>query len=218
MDLSQALATFLDESRELLAQMEEILLRAEQLLPALPTDELHALFRCAHTIKGSAGLFGLDAVGSGHHRCEAIALEGASVCDLPFDRLADAAAKLPSLQRQLLRVMGQSADRDHDHVDVLSRRQASERIAVFLHSLSGRYQRIGLAGDEFRLPMTRDEIARYLGLVLETVSRAFGRLQEDGLIDVRGRRVRICDADALRAVAHGMDADARRARKAAARA
>jgi CRP/FNR family transcriptional regulator len=161
-------------------------------------------------------LFGLDAVGSGRHRCEAIALEGARVCDLPFANLAEVAAQLPSLQRQLLRVMGQSADRDHDHVDVLSRRQASERIAVFLHSLSGRYARIGRDGAEFRLPMTRDEIARYLGLALETVSRGFGRLQEDGLIDVRGRRVRICDAPGLQAIAHGMEAEGRRTRKATA--
>ncbi|WP_211163586.1 chemotaxis protein CheA [Azoarcus taiwanensis] len=60
MDLSQALATFLDESRDLLAQMEEILLRAET--SDLAPEDMHALFRCAHTIKGSAGLFGLDVV------------------------------------------------------------------------------------------------------------------------------------------------------------
>ena len=70
MHLSQALATFLDESRELLAQMEEILLRAET--AALPKDELHALFRCAHTIKGSAGLFGLDAVVHFTHAVESV--------------------------------------------------------------------------------------------------------------------------------------------------
>ena len=65
-------------------------------------------------------LFGLDAIGSGKHRCEAIALGEAKVCELPFASLSTVAAQLPSLQRQLLRVMGQSADRDHDHVDVLS--------------------------------------------------------------------------------------------------
>ena len=80
-------------------------------------------------------LFGLDAIGSGKHRCEAIALGEARVCELPFASLSTVASQLPSLQRQLLRVMGQSADRDHDHVDVLSRRQASERIAMFLHGL-----------------------------------------------------------------------------------
>lgn len=160
-------------------------------------------------------LFGLDAVGSGRHRCEAVALETATVCDLPFANLAEVAAQLPSLQRQLLRVMGQSADRDHDHVEVLSRRQASDRVAVFLHGLSGRYRRIGLDPDEFRLPMTRDEIARYLGLVLETVSRGFGKLQDEGLIEVRGRRVRILSPEGLQAIAHGLEADARSARAAA---
>ncbi len=161
-------------------------------------------------------LFGLDAVGSGRHRCEAVALETANVCDLSFANLAEVAAQVPSLQRQLLRVMGQSADRDHDHVEVLSRRQASDRVAVFLHSLSGRYQRIGMSPDEFRLPMTRDEIARYLGLVLETVSRGFSRLQDEGLIEVRGRRVRICKPEALQAIAHGLDAEVSGSRRGAA--
>lgn len=152
-------------------------------------------------------LFGLDAIGSGHHRCEAVALDKARVCELPFNELATVAAQLPSLQAQLLRVMGQSNDRDHDHVDLLSRRQASERIALFLHGLFERYRRIGQQGSEIQLPMSRDEIARYLGLALETVSRSFSRLQEDGVIEVRGRRVRILDAAALRVTATGCDVE-----------
>ncbi|WP_374556859.1 helix-turn-helix domain-containing protein [Thermomonas sp.] len=148
-------------------------------------------------------LFGLDAVGTGQHRCEAVALSDARVCELPFAQLSDIAAKLPSLQRQLLRVIGQSADRDHDHVDVLSRRQAGERVALFVHTLSERFRRIGRPADDFQLPMSRDEIARYLGLVLETVSRGFSRLHDDGIIEVRGRRVRILDEDALSIAANG---------------
>ena len=58
--LAQALGTFMEEAGELLAQMEEILLRAED--GACGDDDLNALFRCAHTIKGSGGLFGLDEV------------------------------------------------------------------------------------------------------------------------------------------------------------
>ncbi|MBN8715666.1 helix-turn-helix domain-containing protein [Thermomonas sp.] len=150
-------------------------------------------------------LFGLDAVGSGQHRCEAVALGDARVCELPFHQLATVAARLPSLQRQLLRIMGQSADLDHDHVEVLARRQANERIALFLHGLGERLRRIGRPADEFQLPMSRDEIARYLGLALETVSRGFTRLQEDGVIEVRGRRVRILDARGLQAAASGCE-------------
>ena len=155
-------------------------------------------------------LFGLDAVGTGHHRCEAIAMVETRVCELPFSSLSSVAAQLPSLQHQLLKVMGQSADRDHDHVNVLSRRQASERIALFLHGLGGRYRRIGRPADDFQLPMSRDEIARYLGLALETVSRGFSRLHDDGVIDVHGRRVRILDEAALHAAANGCEVDAGR--------
>ena len=152
-------------------------------------------------------LFGLDAIGSGRHRCGAVALTEARVCELPFASLAGVASQLPSLQQQLLRVIGQSTDRDHDHVDVLSRRQASERIALFLHGLGERYRRIGRPADDFRLPMSRDEIARYLGLALETVSRGFSRLHEDGVIEVAGRRVRILDPAAVHDAANGCEAD-----------
>ena len=163
-------------------------------------------------------LFGLDAVGSGTHRCEAVALEQAWVCELPFDTLAGVAMQLPSLQRQLLKVMGQSSDRDHDLVDVLSRRQASERIALFLLGLRDRYRRIGQSGEDVHLPMSREEIGRHLGLALETVSRGFSRLHEDGVIDVRGRHVRVLDEAALRTAARGCEQDAHKASRARPRA
>ena len=152
-------------------------------------------------------LFGLDAVGSGRHRCEAVALEESRVCELPFSALSDVASQLPSLQRQLLRVMGQSADRDQDHVGVLSRRQAGERVALFLQGLAQRFHRIGQSSVDFRLPMSRDEIARYLGLALETVSRGFSRLHEDGVIEVRGRYVRVLDEQALHNAANGCEGE-----------
>lgn len=155
-------------------------------------------------------LFGLDAVGSGYHRCEAIALEESRVCELPFSSLANVASQLPGLQRQLLRVMGQSADRDQDHVGLLSRRQASERVAMFLQGLAHRFHRLGHSAVDFHLPMSRDEIARYLGLALETVSRGFSRLHDDGVIEVRGRRVQVLDAHALHNAANGCEADAGR--------
>lgn len=158
-------------------------------------------------------LFGLDAIGSGRHRCDAIALDGALVCELPFSSLAGVAAQLPSLQRQLLRIMGQSADRDHDHADVLSRRQAGERIAMFLLGLGERYRRIGRPAHDFRLPMSRDEIARHLGLALETVSRSFSRLHDEGVIEVRGRRVQILDEARLQVAASGCETPPLRPRR-----
>jgi len=150
-------------------------------------------------------LIGLDALGAGSHRCEAVALTAANVCEVPFDQLTMVASQLPSLRRQLLRVIGQSLNRDQDHMGLLVRRQANERIALFLHGLGERFRNIGEPGDSFTLPMSREDIANFLGLALETVSRGFTRLQEDGLIAVAGRRVEFLDAQDLRRLAHGTD-------------
>lgn len=152
-------------------------------------------------------LIGLDALGEGTHRCEAIALSSANVCDVPFDQLTEVATQLPSLQHQLLRVIGHSLNRDHDHMGMLVRRQANERIALFLHGLGERFRQIGQSPVSFKLPMSREDIARYLGLALETVSRGFTRLQEDGVIDVHGRRVEVLDSDELNRLAHGLEVE-----------
>ena len=151
-------------------------------------------------------LIGLDAMGDGLHRCEAIALTTANVCEVPFGELANVAAQLPVLQHQLLRVIGQSANRDSDHMDMLLRRQANERIALFLHGIGERYRVIGMSAIAFKLPMSREDIARFLGLALETVSRGFTRLQEDGVIAVQGRHVEILEPDELNRLVHHGDA------------
>ena len=150
-------------------------------------------------------LIGLDAMGSGEHRCEAVALTPALVCQVPYAQLTAVAAAMPALQKQLMRVIGKEVGRGHDQIELLMRRQANERIALFLHGLSERYQRLGRDGLEFRLPMSRDEIANYLGLALETVSRGFSRLQDDGVIEVHGRAISILDPAQLEQVAHGSE-------------
>lgn len=162
-------------------------------------------------------LIGLDALGTGEHRCEAIALSTANVCEVPFNELASVAMQIPGLQQQLLRVIGQSVGRDQDHLDMLARRQASERIALFLHGLAERFRHIGESATTMKLPMSREDIARFLGLALETVSRGFSRLQEDDVISVVGRRVEILNPVELDRLAHGNDSDDARRRARAAK-
>ncbi len=142
-------------------------------------------------------MVGLGALATGRHRSEAVSLTASRVCEVPFAELGQLAARSPSLQAQLLRVMGQGVARDQDHVEMLIRRQAAERIALFVHGLQERYRLGGRSASELVLPMSREEIGRFLGLALETVSRGFSRLQEDGVIAVSGRRVEILDAAAL---------------------
>lgn len=149
-------------------------------------------------------LIGLDALGESVHRCEGVALTTANVCEIPFKQLSKVVAELPGLQQQLLRVIGQSVDRDRDHAGMLVCRHANERIALFLHGLSKRYRQVGHPGTQFRLPMSREEIAHFLGLALETVSRGFTRLQEDGVISVAGRNIEILSVRELMRLAHAV--------------
>lgn len=151
-------------------------------------------------------LLGLDALGSGKHACEAKALTQANVCEVPLSQLEQVASQVPGLQHQLLRIMGQGMNRDQAHVEMLGRRSAHERLAIFLHQLSERYRALGRSGESFLLPMSREDIASYLGLVIETVSRTLGKMQDDALIQVRGREITILDPARLDALAHGGDA------------
>lgn len=147
-------------------------------------------------------LIGLDALGGGQHRCDAQALEPAEVCEIPMQDLELIATQLPGLQHQLLRVIGRGMGLDQDHMTMLGRRHAAERVLLFVHGLSERLRSLGRPSNEFELPMSREEIASYLGLVIETVSRSFSKLQDDGLIAVRGRQLKIVDPKRLSECAH----------------
>lgn len=147
-------------------------------------------------------LIGLDGLGAGEHAVDAVALTRAEVCEIPLSQLEDVARQLPGLQRQLMRVIGQGIGRDQAHLEMLGRRQAPERIALFLHGLAERYRQLGRGGDDLMLPMSREDIASYLGIVIETVSRTLSKLQDDGVIAVHGRQIRILDRARLDAAAH----------------
>jgi CRP/FNR family transcriptional regulator len=81
--------------------------------------------------------------------------------------------------------------------------RAEERLAAFLLNLTQRLRARGFSGSSLILRMTREEIGSYLGLKLETVSRAFSRFQDDGLLEVRQRHIEIVDAPALQALVNG---------------
>jgi CRP/FNR family transcriptional regulator, anaerobic regulatory protein len=121
---------------------------------------------------------------------------------VPLPQLEAIAAQVPGLQHQLLRVIGQSIDRDHHHLEMLGLKSAHERMAVFLHGLTERYHALGRQSDLLVLPMSRQDIGSYLGLVIETVSRTLNKMQEDGLIHVHGRQIKILDMKNLAAMAH----------------
>jgi CRP/FNR family transcriptional regulator, anaerobic regulatory protein len=98
----------------------------------------------------------------------------------------------------LHKILSREIERDHKVMLLLGSMRAEERLAAFLLNLSERYRCRGYSSTEFLLRMTREEIGSYLGLKLETVSRLFSRLQEEGLISVTGRSIRIIDIAMLK--------------------
>lgn len=153
-------------------------------------------------------IIGFDGLVDEPHRATAEALEDASVCEVPVARLAEVAAHAPGLQRQVYRIMGREFSREQDHVVMMGRRQAMARLALFLHSLRERRRSTGHDPDRLSLSMSRQELANYLGLVIETVSRLFSRLQALDILEVDRKHVRVLDAQALEALAQG-DEEAR---------
>ncbi|WP_455383812.1 fumarate/nitrate reduction transcriptional regulator Fnr [Acidihalobacter prosperus] len=142
-------------------------------------------------------ILGLDAISEGMHPSAAVALETTSVCELPFDRLHTLAHEIKGLQHQLLRVMSRELNADERFMRILASRNAEERLAGFLLNLASRHGMRGYSNTEFNLSMSRHDIANYLGLAVETVSRLFTRFQQDGLIEAHRKAVKILQRDAL---------------------
>ena len=140
-------------------------------------------------------VLGMDGIGTDCHTADVIALEDSEVCVIPYSRLQE-----PGLQRQLHKVMSRELVRDQGVMMLLGTMKAEERLAAFLLNLSTRFTARGYSPSEFHLRMTRDEIGSYLGLSLETVSRLFSRFQDDGLITVQQKHIRILDIAGLKAV------------------
>jgi CRP/FNR family transcriptional regulator len=138
---------------------------------------------------------GLDGIGAGSHSADVIALEDSEVCVIPYARLEQ-----PQFQRQLHRIMSRELVRDRGVMTLLGTMRAEERLAAFLLNLSQRFKARGFSASEFHLRMTREEIGSYLGLSLETVSRAFSRFQADGLISVQQKHIVIVDSAKLHKV------------------
>lgn len=142
-------------------------------------------------------MFGLDGISRGAYTCSAIALERSAVCEIPFERLEELARQLPHLQRHLFRLMSQEITGAEELGMLLSKNTAEERIISLLLTLSSRHARRKLSPTEFRLPMPRGDIANFLGLAVETVSRILTRLQKMELVRFVGRNVEILDLEAL---------------------
>ncbi|MBY0465234.1 MAG: fumarate/nitrate reduction transcriptional regulator Fnr [Burkholderiales bacterium] len=145
-------------------------------------------------------IIGLDGIVNDVHSCDAIALEDAEVCVMPFDQVEELSREFTTLQHHVHKIMSREIVRDHSVMLLLGSMRADERLAAFLLNLAQRLHARGFSQSELVLRMTREEIGSYLGMKLETVSRTFSKFVEDDVIEVRQRYVHIKNTDALRLI------------------
>jgi len=145
-------------------------------------------------------IIGLDGIVNDRHTCDAVALEDAEVCVMPFDHIETLSREVTALQNHVHKIMSREIVREHGVMLLLGSMRAEERLAAFLLNLVQRLHARGFSRSELILRMTREEIGSYLGLKLETVSRTFSKFVDEGIMEVKQRHVRIVDADALKQI------------------
>ena len=144
-------------------------------------------------------VIGLNAIHASRYPCNAVALDTVMLCRFSFPMMATLAGRMPGLQRHLFNLLSQ----DIGKASVLSGNfTADERLAAFLVMLSRRFAERGFSANRMRLTMARTDIANYLRLAPETVSRVLRRLQDEGVLKVDRRDMEILQPEVLDALAH----------------
>ncbi len=143
-------------------------------------------------------LIGLDAIHSMRYRNHAFALDTSMVCRMSFAKIRELAQKWPELQTQLLCTLSSGlAETDK----LRGEYSADERMAGFLIDLARRLEQRGYSAERLYLLMERRDIANFLGMAKETISRVLRRFQDEGLIAVDRREVMLLDRIRLDALA-----------------
>lgn len=143
-------------------------------------------------------LLGTDGIHRKHYTSNAIALSHCNLVMIPFDVLMEIGKRSSELEVGIYSIMSRELIHKQRMLKVVGSLSAEERVAHFLTALSARFSALGYSDKEFKLRMTRREIASYLGLSLETVSRIIAALDRSGLVAVDGRSITINDSYRLK--------------------
>ncbi len=141
-------------------------------------------------------VLGLDALGGNSHLVSACTLETTSICKLPLLQF-----QAQGVTPCFFNLVSVQQAYDYDLVLMLASKNADSRMASFLVNLSKRFNAHGYSSKEYNLSMCRHDIASYLGLTVETVSRTLRRFRDNGLLKISRRRVEILNIEGLRTIA-----------------
>jgi len=145
-------------------------------------------------------VIGLGSLEPGHYTADAIALDTYHVVVVSFERITNLGHRIPAIERLMYSIFSRELARRQDMIRLLGMLSAEARVATFLLDLSRRFALLGCSRSSFVLRMTREELGSYLGIKLETVSRALSAFAASGLIEVDRREVALKDTQGLRAI------------------
>lgn len=142
--------------------------------------------------------FGVDAIGAATYSSDAVAIERSWVCEVPFDSLESLCITVPAVQHEVLRLLGEQI-RSGERAGLLARNpKADTKILSFLRSLYQRMVRLwGRDVRDVRLPMRKTDIACYLGVSPEHLSRVLHDLEKAGLVRNYNRSIEFLDTETL---------------------
>lgn len=142
-------------------------------------------------------ILGADALASGRHVSTAVAVDTTTVCEIPFHELEHLSLQVPALNHQLLSLISKELVDERMHAELLARKSAEERLALFVLWLARRQERRGFSAHQFRLGLLHRDVALYLGLTPETVSRILAKLADERVFLWRNKQVEVLDMTLL---------------------
>lgn len=138
-------------------------------------------------------LVGLDALHDREHVCSALAMDQSKVRVIPIHRLQETLQQSPGLFEALEKLFSKTLAEHEQLLLVVNQYRATKRVAIFLFSLTCRLSKGHNLAWNLPFNIPRGDIANYLNMAPETLSRVLGELQEDGILETDGRRILIMD-------------------------
>lgn len=148
-------------------------------------------------------IIGLDAVEDQQAHSSAVALDTVRVTLLPFASITNGSNEVDIMQ--ILNQLSATLSKENDLTLMLSQRTADRRVAWFLNEFSNSLRKNGKSDTEISLPMSRTDIATFLGLALETVCREISRLAETGVVEKNRHSLKITNQQKLKNIAAGIE-------------
>lgn len=142
-------------------------------------------------------IMGLDGLQNWHYHTDAIALENIELCTINLKKLNGMLVEMPVFRDNLFSALSQNVNKLNQHLMAMGSLKADKKLAWFLQGIAERVSKLGLHANEYHLQMSREDIASYLGLKIETISRSFTQLHDLGLIESTNRRVNITNPKKL---------------------